>query len=42
MSTLAGLLSVFVYEHRSPEPPPPPEPPRTHEVEIVITRKVDS
>ena len=22
--TLAGLLSVFVYEHRSPEPPPPP------------------
>ncbi len=23
-ATLAGLLSVFVYEHRSPEPPPPP------------------
>ncbi|WP_116998600.1 DEAD/DEAH box helicase [Desertimonas flava] len=22
--TLAGLLSTFVYEHRSPEPPPPP------------------
>jgi ATP-dependent RNA helicase HelY len=23
-ATLAGLLSVFVYEHRSPEPAPPP------------------
>jgi len=23
-ATLAGLLSVFVYEHRSPEAPPPP------------------
>jgi ATP-dependent RNA helicase HelY len=23
-ATLAGLLSVFVYEHRSPEPPPSP------------------
>ena len=23
-ATLAGLLSVFVYEHRSPEPPAPP------------------
>ena len=22
--TLAGLVSTFVYEHRSPEPPPPP------------------
>src|SRR5690606_1511991 len=23
-ATLAGVLSTFVYEHRSPEPPPPP------------------
>jgi ATP-dependent RNA helicase HelY len=29
-ATLAGLLSVFVYEHRSPEPPAPPWFPSSH------------